>query len=95
MRPEEMSITITEIGTVPYLGLPECKICQERESEVIEQRIFADTGETVFDTHLQCRKVKFCKHIKAQWMAQTQSQIINGDDNEPVGFLRAEHLADE
>lgn len=95
MRPEEMSITITEIDTVPYLGMPECKLCQKRESEVIEQRISTNTGETIFDTHLQCRKLKFCKHIKEQWMAQTQSQIINGNGNEPVGFLRAEQLTDE
>ena len=90
-----MSITITEIDTVPYLGMPECKLCQKRESEVIEQRISANTGETIFDTHLQCQKLKFCKHIKEQWMAQTQSQIINGNGNEPVGFLRAEQLTDE
>lgn len=93
MEPDEMSETITEIGIVPYLGLPECKNCQNRISEVIEQRIHANTGEVVFDTHLQCKNLPFCKNIKEHWMAQTKNQIINGDGKKPIGISRAEALA--
>ena len=95
MMPEEMSITITEIDTVPYFGLPECKDCQERRSEVIEQRLHTNTDQVIVDTHLQCRRLPICQHIKEHWLLQMQNQIINGDSKEPVGFLRAEHLADE
>lgn len=94
MGPEEMSITITEISTVPYLGLPECKDCQQRMSEVVEQRIHTNTGEVVFDTHLQCQKLPFCKNLKEHWMAQTRNQIINGDGKKTVGISRAEPPAD-
>ena len=66
MEPDEMSETITEIGIVPYLGLPECKNCQNRISEVIEQRIHTNTGEVVFDTHLQCKKAECTDCIFAQ-----------------------------
>lgn len=95
METEKMSVTITEISTVPYLGLPECKDCQQRMSEVVEQRIHADTGEVVFDTHLQCRKLPFCKNLKEHWMAQTRNQIINGSGKKTVGISRAEPPADD
>ena len=95
MGPEEMSVTITEIGVVPYLGLLECKNCQNRISEVIEQRIHTNTGEVVFDTHLQCGKLPFCKNIKEHWMTQTKNQIINGDSKKPIGISHAEAPADE
>ena len=94
MGPEKMSVTITEIGTAPYLGLPECKNCQERISEVIEQRIYTDTGEVIFDTHLQCEKLPFCKNIKEHLMAQTKNQIINGNSKKPIGIIHAETPAD-
>lgn len=95
MGPEEMSVTITEIGTAPYLGLPECKNCQEQISEVIEQRIYTNTGEVIFDTHLQCKKLPFCKNIKEHWMAQTKNQIINGNGKKPIGISRSVASADE
>ena len=93
MSPDEKILNIAEIGTVPYLGLPECKNCPEKQSEVIQQRIHTNTGEVVFDTHLQCKKITFCKNIKEHWMAQTKNQIINGDGKKPIGISRAEALA--
>lgn len=74
MSSDEKILNIAEIGTVPYLGLPECKNCPEKRSEVIEQRIYCNSSAVVTNTHLQCLKLPICQNLKSRWL------INNGEE---------------
>lgn len=89
MGPEEMSVTITEISTVPYLGLPECKDCMEKTSTVIEHRLFGNSGVVAIDTHLECAKLSLCQNVKRRMMEKMQEFVVHGDGKEPIGLSRA------
>ena len=95
MDTAEYRLDPTEIETVPYLGLAECKDCMEKTSTVIEHRLFGNSGVEAIDTHLECAKLSLCQNIKRRMLEKMQECAVCGEgDKKPVGISRAEPPAD-
>ena len=95
MNTAEYRLDPTEIETVPYLGLAECKDCMEKTSTVIEHRLFGNSGVVAIATHLECEKLSLCQNVKRRMLEKMQEFVVDGEDDEkPVGISRAEPPAD-
>ena len=91
MDTAEYRLDPTEIETVPYLGLTECKDCMEKTSTVIEHRLFGNSGVVAIDTHLECAKLSLCQNVKRRMMEKMQEFVVRGDgDKKPDGISCAE-----
>lgn len=95
METEKMSYEPMEIDRVPYMGLPDCKVCPEKCSTVIEHRLYGNSGCVAVDTHVECAKLDLCLKLKRRLMESLRDGIICGEgDSKPLGLSRAEPPAD-
>lgn len=90
MSSKKLTVSVGEVDSVPYLGMPECRSCPQRETEIHESRIWANDEIADYSIHLQCAKLPECKRIREKWLNAMAKQIVDGSsDMTPTGLCHA------